>query len=605
MFQRNQASDSLVRLQIIQDYGLDPNVYAGQSLDDSVIPDPSFANDFYASGDASGFGEGPVYSVIPKDNSWLVDSPSAQAHEQSPSQDQQQRTLHDSPVQEHVRLPNDPAASLTFQNNDNDINNIEQIPNRAQTPTPLKNIPHYLTARRRSLSADNIHAIAKAHAPFVDENNYPKQENGQDYIYMQRGGEAGGIPGSHTMLLDDAHVINSTGDLHHHQSLNIASRARMFNSPSTNHVQKFNEGQARFKVKLPRNIPNIQVPNPAIAINPTGALPASMNLTAFPGVIPVPRRGHMRKRSLSAPTQPFANPQLSVGGNGMPSLQPAPSFPFNISSVSPSFRRPGALPIQIQRSHKHSHASAPMSSEEYQRKLDEELEKIDFEDITVSELKDMLRQRGKPATAYPRRFSPYGSVSIPNSPRMIPYGMGNTRAISNYNNGGFAFPEGVDEWHFKSAGIVRHGSQQLVEMENNAMFQMKQPTTSAATTNEFAAFQQSPSSAPPLRTEFVNNTYEFMRSNQLSTMELPIGINEEMMRMEISDDATAGSNPSASATTADTIMVKQESDDPAKELGTQSFGLQTLGFEFEQDDQIFQQPLDLQMQLEPQDEMFF
>nr|CAG8559181.1 11648_t:CDS:2 [Entrophospora candida] len=52
----------------------------------------------------------------------------------------------------------------------------------------------------------------------------------------------------------------------------------------------------------------------------------------------------------------------------------------------------------IQRNPKHSQASPPMSSEEYQRKLNEELEKVDFEDITVSELKEMLRQRGKPAT---------------------------------------------------------------------------------------------------------------------------------------------------------------------------------------------------------------
>nr|CAG8559019.1 14619_t:CDS:2 [Entrophospora candida] len=54
----------------------------------------------------------------------------------------------------------------------------------------------------------------------------------------------------------------------------------------------------------------------------------------------------------------------------------------------------------IQRNPKHSQASPPMSSEEYQRKLNEELEKVDFEDITVSELKEMLRQRGKPATDF-------------------------------------------------------------------------------------------------------------------------------------------------------------------------------------------------------------
>ncbi|CAG8437035.1 10498_t:CDS:2 [Ambispora gerdemannii] len=722
-------NDQELKLHIFQGYGLDPNVY-GHSLDDSVISNTSFSSDYY---DPTQFGPPPFFSdLMPKtlpDSSWVVNSPPAQTHhiserehEQSPPQDQQQ-ALHDSPVQEPARLPNNP------------------IPNRAQTPTPYRNLPNYLTARRRSLSADNIHAMAKA------------QTTHENTLY------AGEIPGSHNnMMLDDARVIDSNGDLHPHPH-SLASRARMFNDSSINHTQKLNERQARFKVKLERrpsrNVPNnIQVPNTGIVMNQPGTMPINLVLTgaggenaAFSGIpgmeIPIgkpsnPRRGgHMRKRSLSAPTQPFANPQLAGGSNGgIPSLQPAPSFPFNISSVSPSFRRPGALPIQIQRNHKHNHPSAPISSEEYQRKLDEELVRIDFDDITVSELKDMLRQRGKPATgkkavlmqrlqedssnsinspkttintsnipnnqynqilssptspsgmslhrsisnlhissppAYPRRFSPYGSVSIPNSPRMIPVGMGNTRATSNYNNGGFGFPEGVDEWHFKNVGIVRHpsyGSQQLAQMEeNNAMFSQmilmehqqqqqqqatpqpqqhddyfgmqqpssapptttefdafqEQPTSSATTTNEFAAFQQPPSSAPPMRTEFVNNTYEFMRTNQVSTIEVPIGINEEMMRMDLSDTATAGGLSPPASTTADTIMVKQESDDVAKELEGQSSytGLQGLGFDFEQDDQILvkfdqsqtgfmpmtngstSQQLDLQMQLEHQDEMFY
>ncbi|KAI8880808.1 hypothetical protein K501DRAFT_335143 [Backusella circina FSU 941] len=54
------------------------------------------------------------------------------------------------------------------------------------------------------------------------------------------------------------------------------------------------------------------------------------------------------------------------------------------------------IPIQIQR------VSRPQSqsfdAEHHQRQLDDQLEKVDFDDITVSELKEMLRQRGKPAT---------------------------------------------------------------------------------------------------------------------------------------------------------------------------------------------------------------
>nr|CAG8575977.1 7087_t:CDS:2 [Entrophospora candida] len=69
----------------------------------------------------------------------------------------------------------------------------------------------------------------------------------------------------------------------------------------------------------------------------------------------VPRKGHTRKRSLSAPT-----------------------IPSEMQDSLPS--------------------KPPMSSEEYRHKLNEELEKVDFSDITVSELKNLLRQRNKPAT---------------------------------------------------------------------------------------------------------------------------------------------------------------------------------------------------------------
>nr|CAG8592552.1 12860_t:CDS:2 [Entrophospora candida] len=74
----------------------------------------------------------------------------------------------------------------------------------------------------------------------------------------------------------------------------------------------------------------------------------------------IPRKGHWRKRSLSAP------------------------IPF--------------LTNQVEQSGIHSQSTPSMSSEECRRKLNEELEKVDFDDITVSELKELLRQRGKPAT---------------------------------------------------------------------------------------------------------------------------------------------------------------------------------------------------------------
>ncbi|KAI9495572.1 hypothetical protein BDB00DRAFT_813873 [Zychaea mexicana] len=55
------------------------------------------------------------------------------------------------------------------------------------------------------------------------------------------------------------------------------------------------------------------------------------------------------------------------------------------------------MPIQIQRVAR-SNGPLQLDKEQRQRKLDEQLERVDFDDITVSELKEMLRQRGRPAT---------------------------------------------------------------------------------------------------------------------------------------------------------------------------------------------------------------
>jgi hypothetical protein len=55
------------------------------------------------------------------------------------------------------------------------------------------------------------------------------------------------------------------------------------------------------------------------------------------------------------------------------------------------------MPIAIQRVHRGG-PFQPFDSEQRQKRLDDQLVKVDFDDITVSELKEMLRQRGKPAT---------------------------------------------------------------------------------------------------------------------------------------------------------------------------------------------------------------
>ncbi|CAJ0901201.1 980_t:CDS:2 [Entrophospora sp. SA101] len=122
---------------------------------------------------------------------------------------------------------------------------------------------------------------------------------------------------------------------------------------------------------------------------------------------------HLHNNSLSTPNTPTLlhseqNDHNNHNGNNS-------NFPLSSSSSSSSLlkspnqiprkghwrkRKPHVSlpPIQIQRNPKHSQSTPSMSSEECRRKLNEELEKVDFDDITVSELKELLRQRGKPAT---------------------------------------------------------------------------------------------------------------------------------------------------------------------------------------------------------------
>ncbi|EPB88825.1 hypothetical protein HMPREF1544_04334 [Mucor circinelloides 1006PhL] len=91
------------------------------------------------------------------------------------------------------------------------------------------------------------------------------------------------------------------------------------------------------------------------------------------------------------------NSHGNVSGVGK-SAAAAMAMPINISNSStntPTMAR--TMPIQIQRVHR-ANAFQSFDLEQRQKRLDDQLVKVDFEDITVSELKDMLRQRGKPAT---------------------------------------------------------------------------------------------------------------------------------------------------------------------------------------------------------------
>ncbi|CAJ0868247.1 8769_t:CDS:2 [Entrophospora sp. SA101] len=196
-------------------------------------------------------------------------------------------------------------------------------------------------------------------------------------------------------------------------------------------------------------------------------------------------------------------------------------------------------------------ASPPMSSEEYQRKLNEELEKVDFEDITVSELKEIgsSLQRcianlhiSSPPT-HSRRFSPYGGV--PSSPRIIPNGMNNIfcRPTSTNNNG-----FNNDDWQFTNMKTNTTTSSPIVNKNedfiiNPFMLQQQQQLHQLHQLQE-----RPPSSTPAITTEFIES-YDYISSmsmnpaagvntNDTSTM----AINPQMLRINSSSSSPGVEN---------------------------------------------------------------
>ncbi|CAJ0633291.1 13565_t:CDS:2 [Entrophospora sp. SA101] len=224
-------------------------------------------------------------------------------------------------------------------------------------------------------------------------------------------------------------------------------------------------------------------------------------------------KGHSRKRSLSAPTAPLPSSEIQD--------------------------------IPIQRNPKHSSQSSqpPMSSEEYQRKLNEELEKVDFNDITVSELKDLLRQRNKPAT---------GKKAI--LMKRLQEEIKLVKAMKN-NKGG----AGIDGLFFqdhpmsapatKTEFFVSLGDNNVITADNDddivikdeEMSNVNNPGSVTAII-DYDVYHQQPSSAPPMMTEF-NNNYEFINHqihNKSSLSIMDDGNDDSQMMM--SDDPTSSAS---------------------------------------------------------------
>ncbi|KAG0323509.1 hypothetical protein BG000_002608 [Podila horticola] len=128
---------------------------------------------------------------------------------------------------------------------------------------------------------------------------------------------------------------------------------------------------------------------------PTGETPPALTLAerraASAGTLPKVPTGPTTPGSLIPPNlgldvqaKQFVPPSTTTpGAENSPLLTP------NLSTSAPS-----PAPIQIGRIIPRN-SSSLTRTEEQQRLFDDAMEKVDFEDVTVSELKEMLRQRGK------------------------------------------------------------------------------------------------------------------------------------------------------------------------------------------------------------------
>ncbi|OZJ03724.1 hypothetical protein BZG36_04157 [Bifiguratus adelaidae] len=109
----------------------------------------------------------------------------------------------------------------------------------------------------------------------------------------------------------------------------------------------------------------------------------------------------IKKSSVSPPHRsgtPPAHPQRRKRSNSLPPH--LPDQPIALAQSNGFGRsREAPMPIQIERSaRKQPQALAPMSQADHLAQMHEELEKVDFDDVTVAELKEMLKKRGKIAT---------------------------------------------------------------------------------------------------------------------------------------------------------------------------------------------------------------
>jgi hypothetical protein len=176
--------------------------------------------------------------------------------------------------------------------------------------------------------------------------------------------------------------------------------------PTIDHQRRFNELQARFRINYAKKPSSKQQQQQQQAVDSTGtSVPITYNeqqqhlSSSFNESSPA----NKRKLSLEPSTKPLLRmnsigSKIKVaGGGGMAIPNSSNNTPTTPTSVTPSSFPSRTMPIQIHRVHR-ANSFQPFDLEQRQKRLDDQLTKVDFNDITVSELKEMLRQRGKPAT---------------------------------------------------------------------------------------------------------------------------------------------------------------------------------------------------------------
>ncbi|CAO3630242.1 unnamed protein product [Mucor hiemalis] len=180
------------------------------------------------------------------------------------------------------------------------------------------------------------------------------------------------------------------------------------------HQRRFNELQARFRVNYARKPTQQTVKSSNINTTSSSSLNTTTTTNNTVTTNTATNTNHTnntihnaKSKSISPQPQPSASFEESVS---MPTTTPPPPPQTTVAPVaigglvmnneetelSSSFPS-RTMPIQIQRVSRNN-GSQPFDADSHQKQLDSQLDKVDFEDITVSELKEMLRQRGKPAT---------------------------------------------------------------------------------------------------------------------------------------------------------------------------------------------------------------